>query len=120
MVVVGMRDDHRVEVARLEREPAVGAVGVDPVGVKQPAVEQDPVAADLQQVGAARDLAGRAVERDSQTIVLPLRATDPAAGTANAGGGRPPDPPREDTPGPGPTIGCRVVFFRIFADPMMP
>ena len=42
-------------------------------GVEQPAIEQDPVRSDLQQVGAARDLPGRAVERDSQTTILPPR-----------------------------------------------
>ena len=42
VVVVGVRDDHRVERAGVERELTVGAVGIDPVGVKQPAVEQNP------------------------------------------------------------------------------
>ena len=66
VVVVGVRDNHRVERARVERELAVGAVGINPIGIKQPTVEQDPLGIDLQQVSAARDLAGRAMERDSQ------------------------------------------------------
>ena len=45
---------------------AVRALGIDPVGVEQPAIEQDSLRTDLQQVGAARDLPGRAMERDSQ------------------------------------------------------
>ena len=48
-----------------------GLFGVDPIGVEQPAVEQEPVPADLQQVGAARHLPGRAMERDAQPIILP-------------------------------------------------
>ena len=55
-----------------------GLFGIDPIGVKQPAVEQDARRADLQQMGAARDLPGRAVERDSQPSHLPTidRKTD--------------------------------------------
>ena len=35
VVVVGVRDDHRVERAGVERELAVRAAGVDPIGIKQ-------------------------------------------------------------------------------------
>ena len=78
VVVMGVRDDHRVERAGVERELAVGAVGIDPIGVKQPAVEQNPPGADLQQMSAARDLPGRAVERDSQPSYLPTIDRAPA------------------------------------------
>ena len=71
VVVVGVRDDHRVEVAGVERELAVRAVRVHPVGVEQAAIEQDPRPADLHQVGAARHLLRRAMERDAQPIILP-------------------------------------------------
>ena len=57
--------------AGVERELAVGAVGIDPIRVKQPAVEQKSCRANLQEMGAARDLPGRAVERDSQPSYLP-------------------------------------------------
>ena len=69
-------------VAGVERELAVGAVGIDPIRVKQPAVEQDPLGTDLQQMGAARDLPGRAVERDSQPSYLPTIDRAPAARAA--------------------------------------
>ena len=42
MVVVRVRDDDRVQLARVEREVAVGAVGLDPFRIKQAAIEQDP------------------------------------------------------------------------------
>ena len=71
VVVVGVRDDHRVQLAGVERELAVGALGIDSFRIKQPAIEQDPLGTDLQQVGAARDLSGRAVKRDSQPSSLP-------------------------------------------------
>ena len=51
VIVVGVRDNHRVERAGVERELAVGAVGIDPIGIKQPAVEQDPPGVDLQADG---------------------------------------------------------------------
>ena len=66
MVVVGVRDDDRVERAGVERELAVGAAGVDPLGIEEAAIEQQPVRADLQQMGATGDLPGRSMERDSQ------------------------------------------------------
>ena len=58
MVVVGVRHDDRVERAGVERELAVGAVGINSVGIEQSAVEQDPLGIDLQQMSAARDLIG--------------------------------------------------------------
>ena len=82
MVVVGVRDNDRVERAGVERELAVGAVGINPVGIKQPTVEQDPLGIDLQQVSAARDRPGRAMERDSQPNYLPT--IDSCAGDAAA------------------------------------
>ena len=88
VVVVGVRHDHRVERARVERELAVGAVGIDPVGIEQPAIKQDPPGIDLQQMGAARDFLGRAVKRDSQPNYLPTIDRAPAA--------------RPDTPRAGP------------------
>ena len=66
VVVMGMRDDHRVEGSGVERELAVGAVGVDSVGIEQAAIEQETVGTDLQKMGAAGNLPGGAVERDSQ------------------------------------------------------
>ena len=78
VVVVGVRDDHRVERAGVKRELAVGAVGIDSVGIEQPAVEQDPLGIDLQQMSAARDRSGRAVERDSQPNYLPTIDRAPA------------------------------------------
>ena len=39
---MGMRDNHRVERSGVERKLAVGAVGIHPIRVKQPAVEQNP------------------------------------------------------------------------------
>ena len=48
MVVVGMRDNDRVERAGVERELAVGAVGIHPIGIEQSTVEQDPPGIDLQ------------------------------------------------------------------------
>ena len=71
VVVVGVRDDHRVERAGVERELTIRAVGIDPIGVKQPAVEQKSRRANLQKMGTARDLPGRAMERDSQPSHLP-------------------------------------------------
>ena len=73
VVVVGVRDNHGVELAGVERELTIGAVGIGPIGVKEPVVEQDPVSVDLQQVGRARHLPGRAMERDTQTTILPPR-----------------------------------------------
>ena len=78
VVVMGVGDDHRVERPGVERELAVGAVGINPIGIKQPAVEQDPPGIDLQQMGAARDLSGRAMERDSQPKYLPTIDSCPA------------------------------------------
>ena len=49
---------------------AVRALRVDPVGVVQAAVEQDPAIADLEEVGAAGHLPGGPVERDAQPIFL--------------------------------------------------
>ncbi len=71
VVVVGVRDDHRIQLAGIERQLAVGALGMDAFRIKQPAIEQDPRRADLQKVGAARDLPGRTVKRDSQPSSLP-------------------------------------------------
>ncbi len=48
VVVMGVRHNNRVERARVERKLAVGAVGINTVGIKQPAVEQDPFGIDLQ------------------------------------------------------------------------
>ena len=79
VVVVGVRHDHRVQRAWVERELAVGAVGINSVRIEQPAVEQDSPGIDLQQMGAARDLSGRAVERDSQPNYLPTIDRAPAA-----------------------------------------
>jgi hypothetical protein len=79
VVVMRVRNDHRVQSARVERELAVWAVGIHPLGIKQPAVEQKPLGADLYQMSAARDLAGRAVERDSQPKYLPTIDRAPAA-----------------------------------------
>ena len=64
--------------AGVKRELTVGAVGIDSVGIEQPAVEQDPPGIDLQQVSAARDRSGRAVERDSQPNNLPTIDSAPA------------------------------------------
>ena len=71
VVVVGVRHDDRVECARVERELAVRAVGINSVRIKKPAVKQDPLGIDLQQVSASRDRPGRAMERDSQPNYLP-------------------------------------------------
>ena len=67
-----------------KRELAVGAVGIDSIGIKQPAVEQDPRGIDLQQMSAARDLPGRAMERDSQPSYLPTIDPQPAAAAARS------------------------------------
>ena len=71
VVVVGVRDDHRVERAGVELELTVRPVGIDSIRVKQPTIEQNPRRANLQKMGTARDLPGRAVERDSQPSCLP-------------------------------------------------
>ena len=39
VVVMGVRDDHRIERAGVERELTVRAVGIDSIRVKQPTVE---------------------------------------------------------------------------------
>ena len=59
-----------------------GLFGIDPIGIEQPAIEQDALGTDLQEMGAARDLPGRAVERDSQPSTLPTnpRSEDPEPG----------------------------------------
>ncbi len=48
MVVVGVRDDDRMERSGVECEQSIGAAGVDPLGVEETAIEQQPVRADLQ------------------------------------------------------------------------
>ena len=58
VVVVRVRDDDRVEGARVERELAVRAVGAHPVRVEEPAVQEDAVRADLQKDGRCRSPAG--------------------------------------------------------------
>ena len=40
MIVMGVRDDHRIERAGVEQELTVRAVGIDSIRVKQPTVEQ--------------------------------------------------------------------------------
>ena len=79
VVVVSVRHDHRVQRAWVERELAVGAVGINSVRIEQPAVKQDSPGIDLQQMSAARDFLGRAVERDSQPNYLPTIDRAPAA-----------------------------------------
>ena len=78
VVVVGMRDDHRIERAGVKLEPTVRPVGIDAIRVKQPTIEQNPPRIDLQKMGTARDLPGRAVERDSQPGYLPTIDRAPA------------------------------------------
>ena len=75
MVVVRVRDDHGVEVAGLEGEAAVGAVRVEAVRIKQPAVQQDSAVFDLQQMGASRDLTGGPMKRNAN-VHPPARAFD--------------------------------------------
>ena len=79
VVIVGVRDDHRVEPAWVEREIAIGAQWVDPIGVEQSAIEQNLVRADFQEVGAARDLPCGAMERNSQPSILRPRGLTQAA-----------------------------------------
>ena len=55
-----------VEGSGVERKLAIWAVGVDPIGIEQAAIEQKAVGANLQKMGAAGNLPGRAMERDSQ------------------------------------------------------
>ena len=74
VVVMSVRDDHRVERTRVERELAVGAVRVDAIGIEQTAVKQQAIGTNLQKMGASGDLPGRAVERDSQPT--PSRRAD--------------------------------------------
>ena len=83
----------------------LGLLGVDPLGVEEAAVEQDPVGTDLQQMGAAGDLPGRAVERDSQPTPSrrARRPRDPQPGRIAAcspSSGLVPGPARCDS-GPG-------------------
>src|SRR4051794_33250402 len=70
MIVVCVGDDHGVEIAGLEGEASVLALGIEPVGIKQAAIKQDPVSIDLQQMGTSRDLPGGPVKRDAQTSIL--------------------------------------------------
>ena len=51
VVVVGVRNDHRIERTGVEREVTVGAVRIESVRVKQPAVEQQTCRSNLQQMG---------------------------------------------------------------------
>ncbi len=70
---MGVRDDDGIKLAGVERETAIRAQGVHAIRIEKPTVEQDFMLADLQEVGAARDLPRGAVERDSQTTILPSR-----------------------------------------------
>src|SRR5262249_39518032 len=65
VVVMCVRDDDGVQRARVERELPVWAARINPFGVKQPTVEQDPPGAKLQQMSAPGYLPGRAMKRDS-------------------------------------------------------
>ena len=49
MVVVRMRNDDRVQLARVKRKVAVGALGLDPFRIKQAAIEQDPPGTNFEQ-----------------------------------------------------------------------
>lgn len=70
MVVVGVGNDHEVEFTRVKGEPTVRAVVFESVGVKEPAIEQDPAAFDFEKVSAPGDLAGSPMKRNAQPIIL--------------------------------------------------
>src|SRR3954453_21829755 len=66
VVVVSMRDDDPVQGSGIKRELAIWAVGVDSLGIEKTAIEQKGVGTNFQKMGAAGNLPGGAVERDSQ------------------------------------------------------
>ena len=70
VIDVGVREDHRIDIRRLEAEAAVALVGLGARALVQPAVEQDGVPVDLEQVLGAGDSLGGAVEVDFHACLL--------------------------------------------------
>ena len=71
VVDVGVAEDDRVDLVRVEREVAVALPGFFAAALVQPAVEQDLVVADFEQVHRPGDAAGRPPEREGRLGRLP-------------------------------------------------
>ncbi len=78
VINVGVRKHHAVEFLRLTTEAGIFSAGLGPMTLEQAAVEQQAQRVGLDQVLAARDLAGRAVKCDFQSVGFLLVGMRPA------------------------------------------
>ena len=73
VVDVGVAEDDRVDLVRVEREVAVPLPGFLAAALVQPAVEQDLVVADFEQVHGPGDAAGRPPEGEGRLGRMRMR-----------------------------------------------
>ena len=66
MIYVSMRQYDRIDLARSEPEEFGSSGGFTSLSLKHPAIEQDRVSVDVQDMAGARDLSSRTIEGDLQ------------------------------------------------------